>query len=138
MAWTRRKRTLVLLAATAGTLAVVTILVLLTVPIAQEQSGYTIVGYRLYSFEAESVFGQAWTNLTYGGITFEFHLWCSTTSGGGRLCGNVTESNGSTFAFSFWDGPPSPETQWETWVAPDSAEAIQYETVGLAHLLVAT
>jgi len=112
--------------------------VLLAVPISQERSGYTLVGYRLYSFEAESVFGPAWSNYTYRGVTFEFHVWCAITPGGGELCGNVTESNGSTFPFSFWDARLSQGSQWETWVAPDSEVAIQYETGGLAHLLVAT
>lgn len=138
MTWTRRKRNVILLTGTGGALVVVATLVLLAVPISQERSGYTLVGYRLYSFEAESVFGPAWSNYTYRGVTFEFHVWCAITPGGGELCGNVTESNGSTFPFSFWDARLSQGSQWETWVAPDSEVAIQYETGGLAHLLVAT
>jgi hypothetical protein len=130
---------LVFITAVLVAVATVTILVLLTVPIAQEQSGYTLIGFRLYSFEAEHVFGSPWSNFSYRGVTFAFHVWCEVTPAAGEVCGNVTESNGGIFPFSFWDGPPSVEPRWETWVAPDGQAAIQFESLsgGLVHLLVA-
>jgi hypothetical protein len=142
VAWTRRKKTIVLLASTIGAVAVVVTLLLLTFPVAEEQSGYTLIGFRLYSFESETVYGQAGSNYSFHEVTFEFHLWCgSITPGGAELCGNVTESSGARFAFSFFDGGlPGGSHPWLTWVAPDSNEAVEYESNsgGLAHLLVAT
>lgn len=133
---TPRRRLFLVLGAAGGAVAVVVILILLYVPIAQESSGYTAIGARLYSFEAESLFGQSWSNFTYRGVTFGFHLWCLITSGGGKICGNATESSGAAHPYSFWDGPPSPSPSWQTWVSPDGHEAVQYRVGGLAHLLV--
>ncbi len=85
------------------------------------------------------MFGCRWSNLSYRGFTSAFHIWCENASAAGKICGNVTEQNGSSFSFSFWDGPPSPEPRWETWVAPDFSTAIQFESHsgGIVHLLVA-
>ncbi len=131
----KKKFTIIAIAACAAVLA--TAFVLLAIPIAQEQSGSMLIGLRLYSFEAESLFGASWSNFTYHGVTFGFHIWCLASPAAGEICGNATESNGKRYAFSFWDGPPSPEPRWETWVAPDANEAAQYQQGGLVHLLVA-
>ena len=119
-------------------MAVTAALILLYVPIAEESSGYTEIGARLYSFEAVSLFHQptSWPNITYRGVTFGFHLWCASTAGAGEICGNATESGGTAYPYSFWDGPPSPFPGWQTWVSPDGHEAVQYRQGGLAHLLV--
>jgi len=139
MRWTRRRKILTAILAVVTTAIVVTILVLLWVPNSLVPSGYTMIGSRLYSYETENVFGSTWSNFSYRGVTFAFHVWCATTSAAGELCGNVTESNGGTFPFQFSDGPPSPQPYWETWVAPDDQSAIQFESLsgGLVHLLVA-
>jgi hypothetical protein len=137
VAWTPRRKKLVVIAVVLAAVAVVTVLVLLTVPIAQEQSGYTLIGLRLYSFESESLFGSAsWLNYSYQGVTFGFHLWCLISSAAGVVCGNATESTGVSYSYSFSDGPPSPNPSWQTWVAPDGHEAVQYLLGGLVHLLV--
>ncbi len=122
-----------------ATVSVVTTLVLLWVPVSQEPSGYTMIGTQLYSFEAKNVFGSTWSNFSYRGVTFAFHVWCAITPAAGEICGNVSESNGGIFPFEFSDGPPSPQPHWETWVAPDGQSAIQFESLsgGLVHLLVA-
>jgi hypothetical protein len=110
----------------------------LALPISQEASGYTLVGFQLYSFEAAELFGNAsWLNFTYRGVTFEFHLWCLAGPAAGEICGNATEADGHRYSFSVWDGPPTLEPRWETWVSPDAHEAVQYQQGGLAHLLVA-
>jgi len=139
VAWTPRRKRLAFITVVLVVVAVVTVLVLLMVPIAQEQSGYTLIGLRLYSFEEEHVFGSPWSNFSYRGVTFAFHVWCAITSGGGEVCGNVTESNGGVSSFSFSDGPPG-EPRWATWVSPDAGVAIQFESLsgGLVHLLVST
>ena len=133
---TRRRRWLLIVGGAGAAIAVIAILVLLYVPIAQESSGYAAIGLRLYSFESESLFGQSWSNFTYHGVTFEFHLWCLITPAAGEICGNATESGGVRYSYSFMDGPPSPSPSWQTWVAPDGHEAVQYRQGGLAHLLV--
>lgn len=141
MPWTpRRKKRLFLTAAlVAAAIVTVTVAVLLTVPISEERSGYTVIGLRLYSYVAENVFGSSWSNFSYRGVTFAFHVWCEITPAAGKVCGNVTESNGGSFPFAFSDGPPSPQPVWETWVAHDASAAIQFESLsgGLVHLLVA-
>ena len=135
---TRRRRWFLVLGTAGAVVAAVVILVLLYVPIAQESSGYTAIGSRLYSFEAVSLFDQStsWPNITYRGVTFGFHLWCLFTSGAGKICGNATESGGAVYSYTFWDGPPRPSPNWQTWVAPDGHEAVQHRQGGLAHLLV--
>lgn len=132
------RRRIVLVAGTVGAaVALAVALALLYVPLAQDTSGYTAIGFRLYAFEGVSLFGRAWSNYTYRGVTFEFHLWCQITAAAGRICGNATESDGTAHPYSFWDGPPSPSPSWQTWVSPDGHEAVQYRQGGLAHLLVA-
>lgn len=135
---TRRRRWLLILGTAGAAVVVVVILLLLYVPIAQEPSGYTAIGLRLYSFEAVSLFDQptSWPNITYRGVTFGFHLWCLITPAAGKICGNATESGGAAYSYSFWDGPPSPSPGWQTWISPDGHEAVQYRQGGLAHLLV--
>ncbi len=93
---TRRRRWLLILGAAGAAAAVVGILILLYVPIAQESSGYTGIGLRLYSFEAVSPFDQpiSWPIITYHGATFGFHLWCQITPAAGEICGNATQSGG--------------------------------------------
>lgn len=134
----RRRRLVFLLASVAAAGALVTVLVLLYVPIAQEQSGYTAIGPRLNTFESVSLFGPnaAWQNFSYRGVTFGFHLWCQSSPGGGELCGNATEAGGAVYPYSFSDGPPSFAPPWQTWVSPNGHEAVQYRMGGLAHLLV--
>lgn len=132
-----RRRTWVLLAAGVGAagIAVVLLGVYVLVP-----PGYTTVGIHRYAYESEELFGDtgSWQNYSYRGVTFEFHLWCEVSPGGGTLCGHATEADGTSYAYSFSDGPPvSGEPPWQTWVAPDSHEAVQYQQGGHAHLLVA-
>ncbi len=134
----RRRRFFLILGIVGAAISITVVLFLLYVPIAQESSGYTVIGSRLYSFESESLFGPPWSNFTYQGVTFEFHLWCEITSAAGKICGNPTESGGARYSYSFWDGLPSPFLSWQTWVSPDGHEAVQYREGGLAHLLVLT
>ncbi len=130
----QRRRRLLLVLAIAG-VSIVVVTVVLNVPIAQEASGYQLVGLRLFSFESQSLFGNSWTNYTYRGVTFSFHLWCSAGPAAGEVCGNATESDGGSYAYSFEDGITV--RGWQTWVSPDSHEAVQYQQGGLVHLLVA-
>ncbi len=76
MVLTPRKKKLAIIVITVSAAVVATTLLLLALPIEQEQSGYTLIGLRLYSFEAEELFGASWSNFTYQGVTFDFHLWC--------------------------------------------------------------
>lgn len=138
---TPQRRRLLISGVVVGAVAIAVVLSVLSLPIAQESSGYTQIGGRLYSFESVQLFDQptAWPNLTYRGVTFAFHLWCGEpTPGGAEICGNATEAGGAHYAYAFWDGPPSHPPRWETWVAPDGHEAVQYQEGGLAHLLVQT
>ena len=140
MARTPRRKIRLVIAVAVATIVIVTAWVLLTVAIPQVPSGYTMVGNQLYSFESENVFGSPWSNFTYRGVTFEFHVYCSISPGGGELCGNVSESTQSTFPFSIWEAPTGPGPgPWLTWVAPDSHVAIQFasNSNGVVHLLVA-
>jgi hypothetical protein len=94
---------------------------------------------RPYSLVSESLFGNSsWLNYSYRGVTFGFHLWCSVSPGGGEVCGNATESGGTSYRYAFSDGLPQVDPGWQTWVAPDGHEAVQYRMGGLVHLLVAT
>ncbi len=132
----RRRRWFIVLGAGCAGVAAVVVLVLLYVPTVTGSTGYTAIGSRLYSYEAESLFGQAWSNFTYRGVTFGFHLWCLATPAAGEICGKATEPSGTVYSYSFWDGPPSPSPKWQTWVSPDGHEAVQYLPGGLAHLLI--
>lgn len=113
-------------------------LLTLAFPSSQPSAGSISIGGISYSFESESLFANAsWLNYSYHGVTFGFHLWCLITSAAGVVCGNATESTGITYPYSFSDGPPSPSPSWQTWVAPDDHEAVQYKQGGLVQLLVA-
>ncbi|MCI4372667.1 MAG: hypothetical protein L3K02_03375 [Thermoplasmata archaeon] len=140
MKWSRRKRVFVVLVTSAVTIIAVVTLVLLTVPIAQEETGYTLIGFRLYSFESLSVYGPSPINFSFNEVSFAFSGWCGPVStGGGQFCGNASELNGMRFPFSISDaGLPGGPIAWQTWVSPDSREAIQLANTGLAHLLVST
>jgi hypothetical protein len=119
--------------------AVTALPIVLSIPIAQETSGDQLVNGRPYTLESESLFGDSsWLNYSYRGVTFGFHLWCSESPGGGVVCGNSTESGGTAFSYAFFDGPPQVDPRWQTWVAADGHEAVQYRQGGLVHLLVAT
>jgi hypothetical protein len=143
MPWTRRKSALVAGGAIVGTGIVIASLVMLTVPINQEQSGYTSINHQLYSLDSVTVFGPHWSNFTYGGVLFEFVVWCNAPSlAGAQLCGNASRSVGPVYSFTFWEEGGAPRLSpgpWETWVSPDGHEAVQFESQsgGLAHLLVA-
>ncbi len=103
------------------------LLVVLNIPIAEEDSGYQLIGVRLYSFESRSLFGNQWVNYSYRGVTFSFDLWCGIPSAaGGVICGNATDPSGTTHPYSFFDGPPQFNPPWQTWVSPDFHEAVQY------------
>ena len=134
----RRKRWIVFSSVTGVSLAVA-LLLLFSLPLAEEESGVQVVGGRPYSFESESLFGTrgSWQNYTYRGVTFGFHLWCLATPVAGELCGNATEPSGVSYPYSFSDGPPSPTPAWQTWNAHDAHEAVQYREGGIVHLLVA-
>jgi hypothetical protein len=113
-------------------------LAILAFSLSQESAGQISINGKTYSFESESLFGNAsWLNYSYRGVTFGFHLWCLVTPAAGVVCGNATESTGISYPYSFSDGPPSPNPSWQTWVAPDGHEAVQYKLGGLVHLLVA-
>ena len=49
---------------------------------------------------------------------------------------NASEPSGASHPYSFSDGPPRSSPPWQTWVAPDGHEAVQYQTGGLPHLQV--
>jgi hypothetical protein len=133
----RRRRRRILLGALVGAGAVVMALFFLSTPLGWQVTGSVLVGPRLNSFETVDLFGNAaWQNYSYKGVQFTFHLWCQVSPGGGTLCGNATEANGARYGFSFSDGPPSVDPQWQTWVAPDGGAAVQYLQGGTAHLLV--
>jgi hypothetical protein len=139
MGWSPRRKRWVLLGAIAS-VVVVFALVILFVPLLQEPSGYTMVGAHLYTYESESLFGtgNGWNNYSYRGVTFGFHNWCGVPSpGGGTICGNATGADQVPHPYAFFDGPPheGPEP-WQTWVAGDAHEAVEYQPGGLVHLLV--
>ena len=122
----------------AAIVGVTASLLILAYPFSQASAGNISIDGKNSSFESESLFGNAsWLNYSYRGVTFGFHLWRSIGSGAGEVCGNATESTGTSYPYSFSDGPPSPNPPWQTWVAPDGHEAVQYRQGGLVHLLVA-
>jgi len=121
--------------------AVVATVVLLWVPIAQEQSGYTMLGFTLYTFETVNIFSAPWENFTFHGVTFEFtRSNCPQNPGGGNVCGGVLESSGATYGFDISFPPPCRSWgSWLTWMSPDHNEAIEFETCSnsqATHLLV--
>jgi hypothetical protein len=122
----------------AATIGVTVSLAILVFPLSQESTGQISISGKTYWLESESLFGNAsWLNYSYRGVTFGFHLWCLISPAAGVVCGNATESTGISYAYSFSDGPPSSNPSWQTWVAPDGHEGVQYKLGGLVHLLVA-
>ncbi|MCI4347678.1 MAG: hypothetical protein L3J97_03555 [Thermoplasmata archaeon] len=131
-----KRRHWTLLAIVLGVVGVAVSIVLVSILIFQAPSGYEVVNGKSYSFESESLFGNAaWLNYSYRGVTFGFHLWCQAGPAAARVCGNATESGGLSYSYAFWDGPPQLNPTWHTWTAPDQFEAVQYEQGGLVHLL---
>jgi hypothetical protein len=123
----------------AAIVGVTASLLILAYPFSQASTSNSSINGKTYSFESESIFGGAsWLNYSYRGVTFGFHVWCLVTSAAGVVCGNATESTGFSYPYSFSDGPPSPNPSWQTWVAPDGHEAVQYKLGGLVHLMVAS
>jgi hypothetical protein len=106
-------------------------------------SGNITIGNQVYQFEQETVFGPHWSNFSFKEVGFFFVVWCYLGgTSGARLCGHLTEADGTTYFFSFWE-PGDPPTidplPWQTQVSPDTREAIQFEghSGGLVRLLVA-
>jgi hypothetical protein len=65
----------VILAAVVAAVGLVALLVLVSLPIAQESSGDRLGDGRPYSFVSEARFGNSsWRNSSYRGVTFGFHL----------------------------------------------------------------
>jgi hypothetical protein len=145
MGWTRRRKIRTVVLAGVVTAIVVTILVLLWVPISEEQSGYTMIGFKLYSYETVDPFTSPTSSFTYRGVLFDFQALppsdCPQNAGGGNICAAVTESSGVTFWFNVSFGPPCHSFgTWFTWVSPDQHEAVEIETCAGTtpfHLLVA-
>ncbi|MGA8663736.1 MAG: hypothetical protein WB809_01520 [Thermoplasmata archaeon] len=133
-----RRRNWLVLAGILAAVGIVISLVILFSPLPGGSSGEELVNGKLYSFESESIFGgAAWLNYSYRGVTFGFHLWCLVTPAFGEVCGNATEPSGVSYAYAFSDGPPEFHVTWQTWVAPDAHEAVEYRQGGTIHLLVA-
>ena len=130
----------------AALAAVVTIgtLVLLSLssPAPSPGANVVVIGNERYSYENVTVFGPSWSNFTYEGMAFSFHVWCGpVTPGGATLCGNVTGPGGAAYPFSFFEpgGPPPTQPKpWVTWISPNGLAGVQFEpdSGGLAHLLV--
>jgi len=100
--------------------------------------GTEVVNGRTFAVQSESLFGSAsWLNYTFHGVVFGFHLWCATTPAAGTVCGNATEPDGTSYPYAFADGPPQEHPAWQTWIAPDGREGVQYLQGGSARLLVA-
>ena len=141
MAWTRRRKVGTALLASILTVVVATLVVLLWVPISEENSGYTMIGTRLYTYESANLYGAPWVNVSYRGVLFVFPPpTCPQNAGGGTVCGYVLQSNGVNFTFEIQLPPPAPApTGWITWVSPNQMEAIEIEgnSNTPAHLLVA-
>ncbi|HZY93006.1 MAG TPA: hypothetical protein VFG07_09600 [Thermoplasmata archaeon] len=107
-------------------------------PPSSPPSGIIQLGGKSYTFVTHSLFGnESWLNYSFQGVTFGFHLWCNITANTGYVCGHATEPSGATFYYTFVDGLPQANPPWQTWVSPDSHEAVQYQEGGAVHLLVA-
>jgi hypothetical protein len=139
MGRSRRRRRRVFLVAACVTAAVALLLGWLQVPIAQEESGYAMVGFQLYTFEAVELSALASNFIHYRGVVFGFgDVECVTNPGGGNVCGTVLQSNGVNISYSI--GLPlfvSGLGNWVGWVAPNQHEAVETTAGGLTHLLVA-
>ena len=106
-------------------------------PSSSPPSGIIEIGGRSYTSVSHSLFGnESWLNYSFRGVTFGFHLWCDITVDTGYVCGQATEPSGATFSYTFTDGLPEPNPPWQTWVSPDSYDAVQYQEGGTVHLLV--
>src|SRR5580700_1400022 len=102
---TPKRRRRVLVAVLAAVVGIALVLAVLSLPIAQDSSGYQLLDGRLYAFEAESLFGSSsWRNYSFDGVTFGFHLWCAITPAAGEVCGNATQPDRSARPYAFWDG----------------------------------
>ncbi|MCI4372089.1 MAG: hypothetical protein L3K02_00365 [Thermoplasmata archaeon] len=120
------------------------VVTLLWIPITEEQSGYTIVGFKEYTYETVYPFSSASSNFTFRGVLFDFAapVSCPQNTGGGNLCALVTQSNGVTYWFNVSFPPPCRSSlgSWDTWVSPNKEEAVEirdcYSTMPF-HLLVA-
>jgi hypothetical protein len=131
----------------AGVVAagIVTTVVLLWVPISEEQSGYTMIGSKLYAYETVYPSTSPTSNFSFHGVLFDFQALppseCFQNAGGGDLCASVTEPQGATFWFNVSFGPPCQGLgTWNTWVSPDQHEAVESEICAPEtpfHLLVA-
>jgi hypothetical protein len=142
MSWTRRRKMWALVLAGIATASVVTPLVLLQVPISEEQSGYTMIGFQLYTFEAVNIYQSPWAHFTERGVEFEFPPPdCPLNTGGGNVCGSVLQPNGVSFAFDIELPPPCHGIgSWLTWVSPNQREAIEVGVCASSqttHILVA-
>jgi hypothetical protein len=128
MGWTRRRKMWIILSAVIMASAIVTVAILLWVPIAQEQTGYTFVGSQFYTFESVNVFNSPSSDFTYRGMVFDFYEGpdCPQNAGGGALCGSVLQPNGVNVSFMFTFSPPYQGLgPWSTWVSPNHQEAIE-------------
>jgi hypothetical protein len=145
MAWTRRRKFRVAILVGVCAVAAIVISLVLWVPIMEEQSGYTMVGSTLYTYETVYPFGSAMSNFTYRGVQFDFHapVTCLQNPGGGNLCALVTQSNGVTFWFNLTFGPPCESIWgglWHTWISPNQQEGVEIRECDSSmpfHLLVA-
>lgn len=143
MRWTRRRKLWVATLSVVTAAAVSGTVLLLWVPIQEENDGYTMVGSSLYSYETVYPGGSAGSNFTYRGVFFSFSapVTCPENPGGGALCALVTESGGPTYWYNVSFPPPSTSWgSWITWVAPDHHEGVEIRTCSSAmpfHLLVA-
>jgi len=143
MAWTRRRKVWVAVISGIAAAAVVLAVALLWIPITEEQSGYTMVGFKLYSYETVYPYDSSSSNFTYRGVLFDFGapVSCPQNTGGGNLCVLVTQSDGVTYWFNVSFSPPCHSLgTWFTWISPNQQEGVEirtcYSTVPF-HLLVA-
>ena len=99
---------------------------------------YMTLDARTYAYESESLFGgQPYQSYHFHGVTFTFHLWCQITIDTGIVCGNATELDGTSYSYSFTDGPPaSGPAPWQAWISSDGFEAVEYQQGGHVRLLV--
>jgi len=142
MGWTRRRKLVVASATGLAAAVVIAILVLLWVPISEEPTGYTMIGLRLYTYEAADSGGFSAASYTYRGVVFDFGSWrCLQNPGGGNVCGTAGPVGGPVYPFDLALPPPCWSWGgWLTWQSPDQHEAIEVQVCaspGAIHLLVA-
>jgi hypothetical protein len=118
--------------------ALVLLLLLVFVAYPPPPNGETRIGSRLYYVENETLFGRtgptfgpAYSNYAFHGVRFVFHWSAAAGYGPGPcVCGNATESDGASYSFGFAGGSVSRSSgppAWQTWIAPDGLEAVQFE-----------